>query len=326
MARNKRREITPVGVSFLDVVCCGFGAVLLLLVMTKVHQPTAVRESAEALAAQHLETQQQITETTARASALEARTRTLRAELERARAALAALTKRYAAHAAANKQSAVRESKQRTVEQRLQIAQQTLNRAQKKIAAQSGDRVGGIPVDSEYIIFVIDNSGSMLGQNWQRLLVMMDKILDAHPRVRGIQVLNDMGRYLIPGSSQQWLPDTAAQRRRIRRRLPGWRVWSNSSPVEGVVAAIRAFYAPDKRISLYVFGDDFSGRSVASAVRQIDSVNLEDESGARRVRIHGIGFPDWMGEQSGVNSQRRFAALMRELCQRNGGSFVGLTR
>ena len=47
--------------------------------------------------------------------------------------------------------------------------------------------------------------------------------------------------------------------------------------------------APDKRISIYVFGDDFTGRSIESVVDEVDRVNRADETGRRLVRIHAVG-------------------------------------
>ncbi len=35
--------------SFLDVVCCGFGAVILLLVITKIYEPVTIQKSQEEL-------------------------------------------------------------------------------------------------------------------------------------------------------------------------------------------------------------------------------------------------------------------------------------
>ena len=35
--------------SFLDVVCCGFGAVILLLVITKIYEPVTIEKSREDL-------------------------------------------------------------------------------------------------------------------------------------------------------------------------------------------------------------------------------------------------------------------------------------
>ena len=37
--RARRREIEAISLSFLDVISCGFGALILLLVLTKVYEP-----------------------------------------------------------------------------------------------------------------------------------------------------------------------------------------------------------------------------------------------------------------------------------------------
>jgi hypothetical protein len=93
--------------------------------------------------------------------------------------------------------------------------------------------------------------------------------------------------------------------------------------VEGIEAAIRTFWAPDKRVSVYVFGDDFQGRSIEDVVDTVDVLNRPDEKGAPRVRIHAVGFPT-LFQADRQDSLFRFAALMRELTYRNGGAFVGL--
>jgi hypothetical protein len=45
---------------------------------------------------------------------------------------------------------------------------------------------------------------------------------------------------------------------------------SNSSPVEGIQAAIRTFYAPDKKISLFVLGDEFSGNAIQPVIDAVE--------------------------------------------------------
>jgi len=95
-----------------------------------------------------------------------------------------------------------------------------------------------------------------------------------------------------------------------------------SNPTEGIVTAINTFYEPGKRISVYVFGDDFQGRTVEQVIRYIEKINKADEQGNRLVRIHGIGFPT--GEMSA--NPVGFAAFMRALCDRSGGTFVALTQ
>ena len=77
-----------------------------------------------------------------------------------------------------------------------------------------------------------------------------------------------------------------------------------------------------KLISLYVLGDEFTGTSIDSVVRTVDLINREDRTGERRVRIHALGFP--VRPDAPQFTSVRFSALMRVLCARNGGTFVGL--
>jgi hypothetical protein len=130
-------------------------------------------------------------------------------------------------------------------------------------------------VDSEYIIFVIDTSGSMFSYAWERMLPEIEATLNIYPNVKGIQIMNDMGNYMFSRYRGQWIPDTAGRRRVIMQNLRNWNVFSNSSPVEGITAAIRTFYDPDKKISIYVFGDEFTGQSIAEVVDTVDRINRE---------------------------------------------------
>lgn len=41
----KRRAAPEISLSFLDVICCGFGAVILLLMITKTVEPQVLEES-----------------------------------------------------------------------------------------------------------------------------------------------------------------------------------------------------------------------------------------------------------------------------------------
>ena len=159
------------------------------------------------------------------------------------------------------------------------------------------DTVGGIPIDSEYIVFIIDTSGSMQRHAWSSVLQKMQETLELYPKVRGIQVMNDLGRYMYPQYAGKWIPDSPARRRSIISRLTTWQPLSNSSPVEGIEAAIRTFYAEDKKISLYIFGDDFSGSAAQPVVDVIDRLNRADDEGNRRVRIHAVGFPVIVDQQ-----------------------------
>src|SRR5690606_26584255 len=119
-------------------------------------------------------------------------------------------------------------------------------------------KVGGIPVDSEYIIFIIDTSGSMQSYAWGRVQQQIRETLEVYPTVKGIQVMNDEGTYLFRAYRGRWMSDTPTTRQNIIDAIKDWKDFSDSSPREGILAAIDTFYDPEKKISLYVYSDDFS--------------------------------------------------------------------
>jgi len=127
---------------------------------------------------------------------------------------------------------------------------------------------------------------------------------------------------MFPSYAGKWIPDSPGQRKTVIDRLRGWNAFSASNPAGGIVSAIQTYWARDKKISLYVFGDEFTGSSIDSVVKTVDLVNREGQTGERLVRIHGIGFP--VRPDAPQYTSIRFATLMRILCARNGGTFVGL--
>jgi hypothetical protein len=190
---------------------------------------------------------------------------------------------------------------------------------------QQNKLIGGIPVDSDYIIFVIDTSGSMQVAAWEKVKKEMINILDIYPDVKGLQVLNDMGQYMFSAYRGRWIPDSPEMRENIVKTLNTWAPFSNSSPVEGINAAIQTFYKADRKISIYTLGDDFQGRSIRNIVKAIDNLNQAHRGADRLVRIHAIGFPVHFPRGGTPSASAiRFAALMRELSYNNGGTFIGL--
>jgi hypothetical protein len=175
--------------------------------------------------------------------------------------------------------------------------------------------VAGIPVDSQYVIFVIDTSGSMQQMAWRSVQQKMNEALDAYPQIKGFQVMSDMGEYMFSSYRGDWIPDTPARRRTVLQRLTNWAPFSNSSPVEGITAAIRTYARADRKISIYVFGDDFTGRSINDVVLTVRRINPRDRSGRPSVRIHGIGFPVLMNNRGAADGALRFANLMRVLAE-----------
>jgi hypothetical protein len=94
--------------------------------------------------------------------------------------------------------------------------------------------------------------------------------------------------------------------------------------VEGIEAAIRQLGMGPHKVSIYVLGDEFSGSSIERVLTTVDRLNARGGR-ERRVRIHALGFPTLFGQSElPENTTVRFAMLMRVLCERNGGTFVGL--
>ena len=210
----------------------------------------------------------------------------------------------------------------------LLVARQRLTEEMKRLLVDyrpqpTDTTVGGIPVDSEYIIFVIDTSGSMTTNAWSAVQRVVGETLQVYPTVKGIQVLNDEGQYLFTSFAGKWIPDSASRRQSIIRAISRWVAFSNSSPTEGIVEAISAFHDETRKVSVYVLGDDFSRGSVESLVRYVERINKADRSGNCLVRIHAVGFPVLL--RGGAFEQAsRFANAMRVLCDRNCGTFVAL--
>ena len=328
---KRSRETESFTVSFLDVASCGFGAMIILLMLAKPSQPSPLEVAEAAPAAIISELQEQLFE-------IRGETRVVNRDLNAKQEQLSSIKERVARlrRDLSDVQGEFQSSKQLSDETtdeigKLSLAQQSLTAEMQRLAANSSapenNAIGGIPVDSEYIIFVIDTSGSMFNNpSWGKMLGVIEDTLNVYPEVKGIQIMNDMGDYMFDSFRGQWIPDTPARRTQILSTLRNWNPFSNSSPVEGVTRAINTFYAPDKKISIYVLGDDFQpGGSIRDVLRAINRINVEDADGNRLVRIHGIGFPTiFAGPARFQQSVYRYSTLMREMTQRNGGTFVGL--
>jgi hypothetical protein len=328
--RARRREVEIFTLSFLDVISCGFGAIILLIMITKTGELQVLEQSTQQLNGVVAQLDAELNTVHGQSDVLDrelkVKTEELtaqRKELAKLQAQLAELKSRYST---ATKDTEVAE----IIQGRLVTAKQDLTEEMKRLAAAGFHRrpeepIGGIPVDSEYVIFVIDTSGSMQNFNWDLMLRTLNETLDIYPRVKGMQVMNDEGYYMFTAYAGEWMDDTPARRKAIVERARSWTPFSNSSPVEGVQAAISNFWAPDKKISVYVFGDDFTGGSIQRVVDQIDRLNRLDFDGHKRVRIHAVGFPvPHLGDAAVDRMNVRYSTLMRIVCERNDGAFVGL--
>lgn len=331
MKRRSRRQVDIFNLSFLDVVSCGFGAIILLLVIIKISEPHVIERLAVDLTGLVQRLEAELFEIRGDTTVLNRELLGKQQQLSEVREKLARLKGDLSDIRGQYSSSRNQYDAQSIIEGQLSSARQSLTAEMRRVLGANYQRnlaratIGGVPVDSEYIIFIIDTSGSMRSRAWPGVLKKLQEVLSIYPQVKGIQVMNDMGDYMFSQYQGKWIPDSPARRKAIIKRLGSWEPFSNSSPVEGVEAAIRRFYAKDKRISLYVFGDDFARGSIQAVVDTVGKLNRADRSGKTRVRIHTVGFPVLFDFSKGlpVNAVR-YAALMRKLAETNNGSFVGL--
>ena len=325
-----RRATESFNLSFLDIMSCGFGAIILLLMITRTTTPPQLEVSETANEGSVMELQRQLFEIRGETNVLNRELNAKHEQLSRYEERIARLRQELAQLQGRYDDIVNDSSDVSDLQGELVLARQSLTEEMERLQAQLAERVdtdsvGGIPVDSEYIIFIIDTSGSMFNYSWDRMIEVVTDTLDIYPEVKGIQVMNDMGEYMFSSFRGDWIPDTPARRQAIIQRLRSWNPFSNSSPVEGIIEAIRTYYDPDKKISLYVLGDEFSGNSIADVVDAVDRINAAGADGERLVRIHAIGFPVLFSQPARYQTTGiRFATLMRELAKRNGGTYVGL--
>ena len=311
--KRRRSSGEVFGLAFLDVIACGFGAIVLLLLISKPALIEGGGEARPSVDAAELE----------EASDLASR---LRTRWEALQAALADEPERPVAASGEGPalEAAIRIAGERLRQlQRdnrgLERVEESLRRATLRAPGPARERdpeVGGIPVDSEYVIFIVDTSGSMKSIDDQ-VMDVMGRVLDIHPKVNGFQIMNDNGAYLVGAYRRKWIPDTPRRRRSILNALRTWGAMSNSSPVEGLQAALRAYARQDRKIAIYIFGDDFSGSSYDRVMETLHELNIDPATGRSRVRVHAIGF---------VSTQvhDRYATLMREVTRNHDGAFLAL--
>ena len=301
------------GLAFLDVIACGFGAIVFLLLISR---PAPIDAGGDAQASVRASEIKEAANLVIR----------LRARWEALQAMPAPRPKPPAGASGgdAGLEQAIRIAGRRLQQlqhdnQGLERVKESLQRATLRVRTPASERdpeVGGIPVDSEYVIFIVDTSGSMKSI-WSRVMDVMDKVLDVHPRVSGFQVLNDNGGYLIGAYRRKWILDTPKRRKSILNAVRNWDAFSNSSPVEGLRTALRAYARQDKRIAIYIFGDDYSGSSYDEVIETLRELNTERGTGRRLVRVHAVGFISEHGPE-------RYATLMREVTRTNEGTFLAL--
>ena len=189
------------------------------------------------------------------------------------------------------------------------------------------DGILGVALDGQHLVFVVDTSGSMLKFAWNDVRNHLVETINAYPSLEGIQILNDEGKFLLREFENGWIPASPPEVTAVLDALAVWRDFSDSDPREGVMAAIDFVSEHEGGdTAIYVYSDDLpkgNRRAWAEFVTSVSEKNRADGA-AKKARIHAVAFPVYFEVTGQLLTAANFAELMRELTQRNGGSFIAL--
>ncbi len=331
----RRRTAQTFSLSFLDCICCGFGAIILIFVLTigsrekekmevllqlqrelaaQLAEMAKVRSAAEEMKRM----EKQVTDLVVESRKTNAETRVMLDDLDnqvqRQKAGLQAL---LADIDDLKKEIAARQKKPEI-----------------KLLPDIKPTPVGLPTESNYIAIVIDTSGSMRDPNhgglWPIVIRKVDEVLDSYPALAGFQLIDGDGRFILGrrgAGTDGWIADTPDLRDTIKRTLRRYNQDSISNPVPGIYNALRFLYDkdnPNMKMGIYVFGDEFI-ETADPVIRRLDELNPADENGNRKVVINAIGFPTTIRYTFSMgNTGLKFANLMRTVTYQHGGAFIAL--
>lgn len=321
----RRRSTEVFSLSFLDCLCCGFGAILLLFLISLSREPThqtAHENKLRELRAQLSELEKTLIRKSEQLTQ-QASAQAIAAELEKTQNNLPAL-----------------KSKLRELETALQKSTATLsgferNRTEQQRILNELNATPltpiGLPNDATHLAFVIDTSGSMRHPFTQQIhnavLQEVQSILTQLEKVEKIQFLDSSGRYLLKSTRGQWIENQAITQQKALQALRQYPHASVSDPARGVRQAIQDLLpklAPGKVLSLFVLGDDFRG-STQALLRSLDRSNPKNgNSQQRAASISAIGFPTRTSPFTiaAPVGNTRFANIMREVVHEHNGALI----
>jgi hypothetical protein len=311
MNKNNRRSSELFNLSFLDIISCGFGAIVILLLISKTGGDNSNLKQVEDGVKVLIEAQDKNKFLSERKKTLDTQLLFLtntKSDLENDIKTIEKSIERLSN----KKRNAVESNSEFSKKlKNINTALQNSNNNNER-----DTEVGGIPVDSEYIVFIIDTSGSMQ-RIWKKVMLYVEEIIKIHPTVKGFKIINDQG---VPmGANDKYLMDTETYRAGAIAQLKNFSGQSSSNPVGGIISSLRKIKL-NQRTSLYIIGDDYSmygSKEFGKDLKIIKDLNTTI-SGKRKARIHGIGFIS--SEGSGLE----FSKFMRALTQENGGTFIAL--
>ena len=323
----KRRKIEVFSLSFLDCLCCGFGAILLIFLLSIGSGRAGVESPIDSPTLQELRNQLAMLEAdiAQKMSQLDAALNSEQTTQERDRilsriqeleSTLADLQQEYQSRKA-----------------NLSASEQAAAEATRLLKSFKHENLPpiGLPSDATHVAFIIDTSGSMRNQLTNQLhygvIEQITELLNSLPEVRSIQFMDTSGNFILNTQADYWLPDTPGLRQQALRAVLNYMYASASDPEPGIRQALKKLKPQIKvgdRMSLYVIGDDFRGNT-QSFLLKLDRLNPRDPTtGKRATSISAVGFPTMatLFQIGTPQGNVRFANIMREIAENHDGVLI----
>lgn len=308
----KQRKISELfSMSFLDIMACGFGALVLILLISEFQESEVkqVENNADIFLKAQEEKAKKIIKVESLDRLMSSNIEDLISARQRLDVLKMELKKKSLISAKLNDLASDTD---------FQISKQRL----KSLSAPMEQKeASGIKLDSRYLVFIIDTSGSM--EPWVKIVQEIDNLIQTFPDLEGYMVMNDNGSIFHGGDP--WLNPTKTNRSasigilRANRAKYG----SLSNPIVGLKKVIRVWGDKYKDLGVFIMGDDILDQTsrIETISQEVLKLNT-DLSGKTKVRVNAVGFLTSRANISQQQGNKNYLMLMRELTEQSGGAMV----
>ena len=313
MKQKKVQEVFSM--SFLDIMACGFGALVLILLISEFQETTIVEDLKND--ANELIKVNDIKEI--KIKERDMLTKTIDSEVNK----LVALNKSLDN---LNKNLKKRTAIASNLSEFASDTNFSINKKRNLNSRSSLQQTeaSGIKIDSKYLIFIIDNSGSMQTSGpWNKVIQEVDNLIQTFPDLEGYMVMNDYGTIIHGGSP--WLKPTKSNRNASIDLLKLKRnILSLSNPIIALKKSINLYGKRYSDVGVFIVGDDIldpDNTRTEITSQEILSLN-RDKFDNLYVRINALAFLTSKDEKAYEQQNMNYLILMRELTELSGGALV----
>ena len=234
----KREKNNPFSMSFLDVMACGFGALVLILLLSNFNEADSQNGTNSF---SFLDALSEIVSIQDSSSEEISKNSSLEKDLLSAEKKLSDLEK---------------ELQETNLEMAL-LEDSLAKNKKERSRITTATEAGGIRIDSDYVVFIVDTSGSMKTcGNWARVINEFRILLDAFPKIKGFQIMKDNGDYIYP-TGKTWIEDNKFNRQQMISALARADLTSDSNPISAIKRSLSLYADGISKVGIFVIGDEF---------------------------------------------------------------------